>query len=331
MHIGAWHHLPNSVYHKYEDSARRGKDIPTSVYEEALATYPTFVYLHGNALNRAANIRVQTYKIIAESQDANVVAIDYRGFGDSEGHPTEDGVVKDARAAVDYVLQFARGEHGASPGLALMGQSLGTGIAAQCAKQLYDDGVHVDSLILLAGFTSLRPLVTEFRAGGVVPLLGWLDYLPYSNELIDNLLAIRFDTESVVREMMHKVRDNAERKPPTIVTMHADDDAVINVVHSKNMFAAAADALGTDAPDSIYKEWGSTAEPGAFSALIHRAHPKFSDIGRLPGARVVLPRSSPYSFVELKKGGHDHLLEGNADLIKLLIPQRLASQHASPA
>ena len=34
----------------------------------------------------------------------NVLAIDYRGFGNSEGSPTEDGLALDARAAWDYLM-----------------------------------------------------------------------------------------------------------------------------------------------------------------------------------------------------------------------------------
>ncbi|WFD33896.1 phenylalanine--tRNA ligase [Malassezia cuniculi] len=331
LKIGTWHHLPDSVYRRYEEAVKNGETIPESVYEEALATYPTFVYLHGNALNRAANIRTETYKILSKSQDANVFAIDYRGFGDSEGYPTEEGVVRDARAAVEYVIERARGENGSGPGLALIGQSLGTGIAAQAAQKLYEDGIHVDAVVLLAAFTSLRPLVTEFRAGGIIPLLGWLNYLPYSSQLIDDLLAIRFDTESVVRSMMEKVRDNAELKPPMIIVMHAADDTVIRVEHSHDLFYAAHETMAVGTPDTLYMEWSSTGSPGLFKTVMHRSHPKPGSAGRIPGARVVLPRGAPFNFVELKSGGHDRLLEGNTDLIKIMLPTRLASEYAGSA
>ena len=36
---------------------------------------------------------------------ANVLAIDYRGFGDSTGVPSEEGLVIDARSAFDWVVE----------------------------------------------------------------------------------------------------------------------------------------------------------------------------------------------------------------------------------
>lgn len=331
VRIGAWHHLPDSVYKEYEAPAKNGEEIPPRVFEDALRNYPTIVFLHGNGLNRAADVRVHTYKTLSESQNANVFAIDYRGFGDSEGTPSEEGVVRDARAAVNYVLSFARGEQGTWPGFAIAGQSLGTGIAAQCARNLYDDGIQVDAIVLLAAFTSLRPLVTEFRVGGVVPLLGWLNYVPFSNEIIDKLLAIRFDTEDVVRYLMSKLRDGAPLKPPIFVVMHAADDKVIDMKHSDNLFQAAYESLGVDQPDSIYVEWASTAEPGFFRVLMHRSHPKPSDIGRIAGARVVLPRAVPFTLVDLNHGGHDRLLEHNADILNIVLPTKMyAKRYTNP-
>ena len=35
--------------------------------------------------------------------DAQVVTFDYRGFGESEGFPTDEGIVIDARAVYDWV------------------------------------------------------------------------------------------------------------------------------------------------------------------------------------------------------------------------------------
>jgi alpha/beta superfamily hydrolase len=38
------------------------------------------------------------------AEDAHVVTFDYRGFGESEGSPTDVGVVIDARTVYDWVL-----------------------------------------------------------------------------------------------------------------------------------------------------------------------------------------------------------------------------------
>lgn len=61
----------------------------------------TFLYFHGNA----GNISDRVEKI-AEFHDLglNVFIIDYRGYGRSQGKPTEVGLYKDATAAYEYLL-----------------------------------------------------------------------------------------------------------------------------------------------------------------------------------------------------------------------------------
>lgn len=87
------------------------------------------------------------YSAFSTQLDCNVLAIDYRGFGDSTGSPSEDGVVRDARAAWDYVaghverLAKDRGETVRPENMIiLVGQSMGTGVASLLAGQLAQDG-----------------------------------------------------------------------------------------------------------------------------------------------------------------------------------------------
>jgi abhydrolase domain-containing protein 12 len=76
--------------------------------------------------------------------DCNVLAIDYRGFGDSTGTPSEEGLIRDAKAVWDYVdMQGGGGgRHGGGEekGVVLVGQSLGTGVVAGLAGLLADRG-----------------------------------------------------------------------------------------------------------------------------------------------------------------------------------------------
>ena len=67
-----------------------------------------------------------------------MLAIDYRGFGDSTGTPSEAGLLLDARAAWDYVSSHL-GKDSAEDKVLLIGQSLGTGVVAGLAGQLADE------------------------------------------------------------------------------------------------------------------------------------------------------------------------------------------------
>ena len=105
---------------------------------------PTILYFHGNAGNLAD--RVDNILFLTELP-ANVLAVDYRRYGKSEGpFPTEEGVYRDARAAYDYLVT----ERGIDPArLVVLGQSLGTTVAVNLAAER-----EVAGLILEAGFPS---------------------------------------------------------------------------------------------------------------------------------------------------------------------------------
>ncbi|HON78637.1 MAG TPA: alpha/beta hydrolase, partial [Spirochaetota bacterium] len=60
----------------------------------------TVLFCHGNAGN--ISHRLGTVKIL-NAMDLNVLIFDYRGFGKSEGSPSEKGTYRDAEAAWRYV------------------------------------------------------------------------------------------------------------------------------------------------------------------------------------------------------------------------------------
>lgn len=88
----------------------------------------TVVWCHG----KGGNISTQLgdARVMTQQLGGNVLLFDYRGYGRSEGNPTERGTYRDARAALEYVL--ARPE--VDPGrVVYFGRSLGAGVAADLA------------------------------------------------------------------------------------------------------------------------------------------------------------------------------------------------------
>jgi fermentation-respiration switch protein FrsA (DUF1100 family) len=113
------------------------------------------LFLHGNAGN--VTHRVQAILAIREAGSA-VLVLDYRGFGKSEGSPSESGVKLDAEAAFDWLQK-----RGFPPErIILHGESLGTAVAVDMATRNKCAG-----LVLEAPLTSASDV-----AGTVVPLLG---------------------------------------------------------------------------------------------------------------------------------------------------------------
>lgn len=118
-------------------------------------TPPATLYLHGNAGNlthRADHI----IEITAAGSD--VLIIDYRGFGRSEGSASERGMYLDAEAGYEWLRGQGRER------IVVHGESLGTAAAVDLASRREAAGV-----ILEAPFPSARAMARR-----ILPLLGEL-------------------------------------------------------------------------------------------------------------------------------------------------------------
>src|SRR5262249_48766818 len=111
----------------------------------------TFLAFHGNAANIAN--RVPTYEFL-RSLPANVFALEYRGYGHSEGSPSEVGIYRDANAAYQYLINDLRIE---PKSIISFGQSLGTAVAANLASRK-----EVAAVVLEAPFPSASVMARRF-------------------------------------------------------------------------------------------------------------------------------------------------------------------------
>lgn len=116
---------------------------------------PVTLFLHGNAGNIA--YFAEHLRAIAEA-GSSVLGLDYRGFGKSQGSPSEEGLYQDAQAAYEWL----RRRHGPSDHLIVHGQSLGTAVAVHLAASSPVAGV-----ILESPFTSIGDV-----AHLILPYLG---------------------------------------------------------------------------------------------------------------------------------------------------------------
>jgi len=95
----------------------------------ASASTPTFLYLHDGSGSLSASAKLLD---VLHGAGVNLFAIDYRGFGQSEGpHPNEMRMQEDAAAALDYLLNT---RHLAAAQLIPYGQGLGSVMAATLAN-----------------------------------------------------------------------------------------------------------------------------------------------------------------------------------------------------
>lgn len=108
----------------------------------------TILILHGNAGNNSDRLEkiVYFYKM-----GLNVICLDYRGFGKSQGRPTEKGIYKDALAAYDY---FVKRSDINPQKMIVYGESLGGVVAIELATKR-----DLACLILDSTFTSAADYV----------------------------------------------------------------------------------------------------------------------------------------------------------------------------
>jgi len=161
----------------------------------------TMLFMHGNAGNishRSDSIR------IFHDAGMHVFIFDYRGYGNSEGAVSEDGIYADARAAWSYLLKT----RGARPeDIIIFGRSLGATAAARLASEVRPAGVILEST-----FSSARAM-----ADRVLPGLSRLIYLRYRLDTIGNVKNI---------------------SAPLLV-MHSPDDEIIPYSLGRSVFEAA--------------------------------------------------------------------------------------------
>lgn len=102
------------------------------------------LFAHGNAGNITHRID-QLLKL--RSMGLSVLVFDYRGYGRSEGRPTEAGILADARAARQWLAERAAV---AESDIVLLGESVGAAVMVELAAA---DGAR--GLVLESTFTSL--------------------------------------------------------------------------------------------------------------------------------------------------------------------------------
>jgi len=170
-------------------------------YLPATAGQPTILYLHGNAgsiVGRTERLRFY------QRQGVGALFVSYRGYGSSSGSPNQSGLINDALAAYDWLVQ----ENIAAEKIAVLGESLGSGVAVQLALQR-----PLRAVILEAPFTSTM---------AVAKVIYW--WLP-----IDLLMKDRFESIAVI-----------DKVAAPILIVHGAEDEITDVEQGKQLFDKAA-------------------------------------------------------------------------------------------
>lgn len=171
-------------------------------FAEARQPRAVVLYAHGNAGNVAD--RRHVLELFHRQMNTSVLVFDYRGYGRSEGTPTEAGVLADARAARRWLASRTNVRE---QDIVIAGHSLGGGVAVDLAAK---DGAR--GLILERTFTSLPDV-----AAGHFPLV---------------------PVQSLMRTRLASAAKIADYRGPLLQT-HGDADRVVPYALGRKLFAAA--------------------------------------------------------------------------------------------
>ena len=166
----------------------------------------TLVWFHGNAGN--IGDRTDNLLILSRRLSVNVFIFDYRGYGNSNGKPSERGLYADGEAALAYLR--ARGDVDMTR-LTLFGRSLGCAVAIELATR------HpVKAVILESPFTSIDAMARRMR-GGLTSLI---------------------PTSWVVRSKFDSLSKIGNIHSP-ILLLHGDRDDIVPIEMAHELFATA--------------------------------------------------------------------------------------------
>lgn len=191
--------------------------------------YPVVLHFHGNAGNISHRLDLVGQLLERKLQ---VFLIDYRGFGKSEGSPSEKGIYQDGLAAYDYLAQ----KEGILPGnIVLHGHSIGAAVAAEVSLNR-----EAKSVILESAFTSSRDMAKT------IPLFFLLSpLLPahYNNlEKVSRLripkLIVHGDADEIVPFSMGEKLFDAAREPKYFLRLKSASHNDTYVIGGESYFRA---------------------------------------------------------------------------------------------
>ncbi len=170
-------------------------------YIPAREARATVLFCHGNAGN--INHRIDVIYLFFKL-GLNVFIFDYRGYGRSQGRPSEEGLYRDARSAYKYLIDKRNLKEEA---IVVYGKSIGANVAVElCSK------VRPAALISESAFTSALEMGKKL-----------FPFLP-----VKWFISIKYDALSKIKYIT---------VPKLII--HSKDDKIIPFQHGTRLFEAA--------------------------------------------------------------------------------------------
>lgn len=200
-------YTPNDVNLEYEDVriqtsdglALQGWFIPGKA---ETGSNVTWLWFHGNGGN--IGHRIGELALAHHRTEANIFIFDYRGYGESEGAPSEKGTYLDSRAVMEYLSSWSDVDPGR---IVYLGHSLGAAVAVELALTQ-----PPMAMVLVSPFASVRDMANLTLP---FPPIGWL---------------VRNHYDSISRIQQLDV---------PVLILHGDQDETVPISQGRKLYEAA--------------------------------------------------------------------------------------------
>ena len=162
----------------------------------------TWLWFHGNGGN--IGHRIEELALAHHRTEANIFIFDYRGYGESEGAPAENGTYLDSRAVMEYLSLRPDVDSGR---IVYLGHSLGAAVAVELALTQ-----PPMAMVLVSPFASVHDM-----ANLTLPFspIGWL---------------VRNHYDSISRIQQLDV---------PVLVLHGDQDETVPIDQGRKLYRAA--------------------------------------------------------------------------------------------
>jgi abhydrolase domain-containing protein 12 len=261
--LHAWHILPIGLHRKHmtelmHQPAGLVADMTDTLGFQLLRDDPEAllaIHFHGAGGNMGSGYRIPNYRALSanDPDKVHVLTFDYRGFGKTPGVPTEEGLIQDAIAVVEWALNVA---HIPPARILIIGQSLGTAVNMAVAERFAsrDEAVIFAGHILIAPFVDVPTLVATYKIAGRIPILSPVAQYPMLFNFLSSHIRETWSTKTRIANYVRMSEEELQKYRITLI--HAEDDLSIPWQHTSTLFSHAVNATSdSGVEDSRVRSW----------------------------------------------------------------------------